>query len=81
MVRLSRQYSFKFFKGCLPQILLYPLFNTLSQTILYNDLPVGISEAYSLTYNQVWIINPLIILLVGYLDNGFQRRKIGTSYV
>ena len=28
---LGRQYPFKFFKGCLPQILFGPLVNTLSQ--------------------------------------------------
>ena len=28
---LGRPYPFKFFKGCLPQILLGPLLNTLSQ--------------------------------------------------
>ena len=27
---LSRPYSFKFFKGCLPQILLGPFLNTLT---------------------------------------------------
>ena len=30
MVYLSRPYYFKFFKGCLPQILLSPLLNNLS---------------------------------------------------
>ena len=30
MICLSRPYLFKFFKGCLPQILLGPLLNTLS---------------------------------------------------
>ena len=34
MVRLSRPYHFKFFKGCLPQILLDPLLNTLSQMFI-----------------------------------------------
>ena len=29
MVCLSKPYPFKFFKGCLPQILLGPLLNTL----------------------------------------------------
>ena len=29
--RLSIPFPFKFFKGCLPQILLSPLLNTLSQ--------------------------------------------------
>ena len=31
MVCLSRQYRFDLFKGCLPQILLSPFLNTLSQ--------------------------------------------------
>ena len=31
---LSRPYSFNFFKGCLPQILLCPILNTLSQILL-----------------------------------------------
>ena len=31
MVCLNRPYPFKFFKGCLPQILLGPFLNTLSQ--------------------------------------------------
>ena len=41
---LSRPYPFKFFKGCLPQILLGPLLNTLSQikltelTVIYQKL-------------------------------------------
>ena len=30
MVSLNRQYPFKFFKGCLPQILLGPFLYTLS---------------------------------------------------
>ena len=30
MVCLSKQYLFKFFEGCLPQLLLGPLLNTLS---------------------------------------------------
>ena len=34
MVCLSRPYHFKFFKGCLPQILLGPFLNTLTQIIL-----------------------------------------------
>ena len=34
MACLSRPYHFKFFKGCLPQILLGPLFNTLSHILI-----------------------------------------------
>ena len=33
MACLSRPYSFKFFKRCLPQILLSPFLNTLSQIL------------------------------------------------
>ena len=34
MVCLSRPYPLKFFKSCLPQILLSPFLNTLSHTIV-----------------------------------------------
>ena len=37
---LSRPYHFKFFKGCLPQILLDPLLNTLSHIIDAIPLPL-----------------------------------------
>ena len=35
MVYLSRPYPFRFFIGCLPQILLGPLLNTLFQLIQF----------------------------------------------
>ena len=35
MVCLSKPYPFKFFKGCLPQVLLGPFLNTLSHIIFY----------------------------------------------
>ena len=38
MVRLSRPYPFKFFKGCFQQILLVPLLNTLSKMFFCNQL-------------------------------------------
>ena len=34
MIRIGRPYHFKYFKGRLPQILLGPLYNTLSQIII-----------------------------------------------
>ena len=37
MVCLSRPNTFKFFKGCLPQILLSPLLNTLSDLLLLKE--------------------------------------------
>ena len=39
---LSRPYSFKFFKGCLPQILLGPFLNALSQ-IAYDTLKIPLT--------------------------------------
>ena len=41
-VPISRPYSFKFFKGCLPQILLGPFLNTLSYLIFTLNLTRGI---------------------------------------
>ena len=38
MVCLSRPYPFKSFKGCLPQILLGPLLNTLSHMSLDSEI-------------------------------------------
>ena len=38
MVCLSRPYNFKFFKGCLPQILLAPVLNTLTNMKLISRL-------------------------------------------
>ena len=32
---VEKSYSFKFFKGCLPQILLGPFLNTLSHLVLF----------------------------------------------
>ena len=41
---LSRPYHFKFFKGCLPQILLGPFLNTLSHmTLLKTDSKTDIT--------------------------------------
>ena len=37
MVCLGRPYNFKVFKGCLPQILLGPFFNTLTQMYLLSS--------------------------------------------
>ena len=38
MVCLGRTYHFKFFKGCLPQILLGPFLNTLSHMVHQRQL-------------------------------------------
>ena len=39
IVCLSRPYQFKFFQGCLPQILLGPFLNTLPRTLLIEEQP------------------------------------------
>ena len=39
IVCLSRPYHFKFFQGCLPQILLGPFLNTLPRTLLIEEQP------------------------------------------
>ena len=50
MACLSGPYSFKFFKGCLPQLLLGPLLNTLPQIkqakllIEKNSLKIGVQN-------------------------------------
>ena len=41
MVYLSRSYYFKFFKGCLPQILLVVFLNILSQMMKYSEYTLG----------------------------------------
>ena len=47
MVCLGRSYHFKYFKGCLPQILLGPFLNTLTQ--MDNSLPVS-----NIPHNAAW---------------------------
>ena len=44
MVCLRRTYHFKFFKGCLPQILLGPFLNTLSQMSLNAYLKIRLQS-------------------------------------
>ena len=63
---LSRPYRFKFFKGCLPQILLGPFLNTLSHMslIAYAN---AIFEKYSSFFEFA------VIKLVYYSD--FQETK------
>ena len=39
MICLGRPYHFKFFKGCLPQILLGPFLNTLTDLFLPHVYP------------------------------------------
>ena len=41
MVCLGGPYHFKFFKGCLPQILLGPFLNALTQVVLGMGLSTG----------------------------------------
>ena len=54
---LSRPYSFKFFKGCLPQILLGPFLNTLTHVSrlrcdILNCFEVNIEENRMVTFTR-----------------------------
>ena len=53
MVYLSRPYHFKFFKGCLPQILLGPFLNTLSQIFYPNAGKHGAQKITSLGLTEL----------------------------
>ena len=73
MVCLSRPYPFKFFKGCLPQILLGPLLNTLSQMFLRS----GVSD------RKVWLKIFWIALVDPREDSKLGRnmkKRIFASY-
>ena len=56
MVCLSRRYPFKFFKGCLPQVLLGPLLNTLSQIKVPFNWPY---KSKSLFFRVVFLLSRL----------------------
>ena len=60
MVCLSKSYPFKYFKSCLPQILLDPFLNTLSNSFVPE--PVAISKIYISTENfmtKVWLVHTI----------------------
>ena len=55
MVSLSRQYPFKFFQGCLPQIVLDPFWNTscnILVLIIYSTTKSCYGEIISHKYND-----------------------------
>ena len=54
LVYLSRPYHFKFFKGCLPQILLGPFLNTLTHIFLHLTKVVIIE--FIASENNQWFI-------------------------
>ena len=61
MVSLSRPYPFKFFKDCLPQILLAPFLNTLSHTMplkYLNGYGLCLSNPYPLQKRFFYILRP-----------------------
>ena len=59
MVCLGRPYHFKFFKGCLPQILLGPFLNTLNQMFSTNII-FNINTIFSCPgiAGKVYILEP-----------------------
>ena len=58
MVSLNRPYHFKFFKGCLPQVLLGPFLNTLTHIVI----KVSVSILIFLQYFYFRRLNPLCSL-------------------
>ena len=62
---LGRPYTFKFFEGCLSQILLGPFLNTLSQMLVWNYQFVFVKEiGYSVIF----------LLLIGLIKKIFSRK-------
>ena len=58
MVSLNRPYHFKFFKGCLPQVLLGPFLNSLTHIVI----KVSVSILIFLQYFYFRRLNPLCSL-------------------
>ena len=69
MVCLSRPHSFKFFKDCLPQILLGPLLNTLSHlhSLLYVELELHLNFKLSISVEFIFFLIPKIPFWPHYL--------------
>ena len=83
---LSRPYPFKFFKACLPQVLLGPLLNTLSQMCLCFALThlheyfvqqdcLVMSSIYDFHIFKESIVNDRLI----YLDTYFTSKALGRT--
>ena len=71
---LSRPYSFKFLKGCLPQILLSPLLNTLSHIFMLNSFFLQtITQA---TENQYQASKKMF-----KVSNKITRKKYASSHL
>ena len=84
--KYSRTDQVKFFKDCLPQILLDPFLNTLSQ--MWHRITKKYSEALGMFKNKIWKWKPVIVHVVSansyYIPNlGFinQIRSNIFAYV
>ena len=73
MVYLRRLYPFKFFKECLPQILLGPFWNTLSHLILSSEIMMGNCGTQLIYSNYSRYTNSFTALEANFADL-LQRR-------
>ena len=73
MVYLRRLYPFKFFKECLPQILLGPFLNTLSHLILSSEIMMGNCGTQLIYSNYSRSTNSFTALEANFADL-LQRR-------
>ena len=62
MVYLSRPYHFKFFKGCLPQIVLVPFLNTLSHLFIPWDHSIAPSRYVKKSCATIYLFFGTIVM-------------------
>ena len=70
MVCLSKPYHFKFFKSCLPQILLGPFLNTLTHI----KLIMNCHHAHDVTLFRLFLV--ILSLWSKYHDNSISRFRV-----
>ena len=84
MVSLSRPYPFNFFKVCLPQNLLSPLSNILSQIILallqglqlFTDVKSGVTDLAVFFNSDYWITEQIYNFQSGRLPKGELAKSL-----
>ena len=72
MVCLSRPYPFKFFKGCLPQILRSPLLNTFSHFSLISNL-FSRMEFYFFVFDEKLLDRVLILEILKTAKQNYDK--------
>ena len=80
---LSRPYHFKFFKGCLRQILLGPFFNTLSHIILTVQYCFKSTGRHPATLLKVTLLHGLFLRFLNckYCTKSRKASQIYKSYI